>query len=83
MVYSAEAAVKGISVAHDNIVVVVVDDFRDVTVVDLDDVGIDYEMGEGATVGKTSENKKNMGHTTTKCMYYKSITYIYKLIAIP
>ena len=57
MVYSAEAAVKGISVARDNIVVVV-DDFRDVTVVDLDDVGIDYEMGEGATVGKTSEKKK-------------------------
>ena len=58
MVYSAEAAVKGISVARDNIVVVV-DDFRDVTVVDLDDVGVDYEkMGEGATVGKTSENKK-------------------------
>ena len=58
MVCSAEAAVKGISVAHDNIVVVV-DDFRDVTVVDLDDVGVDYEkMGEEATVGKTSENKK-------------------------
>ena len=54
MVYSAEAAVKGISVVRDNIVAVVVDDFRDVTVVDLDDVGVDYEMGEEATVGKTS-----------------------------
>ena len=77
MVCSAEAAVKGISVARDNIVVVV-DDFRDVTVVDLDDVGVDYEMGEGATVGKTSENK-NMQYTTTQ----KGITYRYKLMAIP
>ena len=57
MVCSAEAAVKGISAARDNIVVVV-DDFRDVAVVDLNDVGVDYEMGEGATVGKTSEKKK-------------------------
>ena len=72
MVCSAEAAVKGISVARDNIVVVVVDDFRDVTVVDLNDVGVDYEkMGEGATVGKTSENKKNMQYTTSQ----KRITY--------
>ena len=70
MVCSAEAAVKGISAARDNIVVVV-DDFRDVAVVDLNDVGVDYEMGEEATVGKTSENKKNMQYTTSQ----KRITY--------
>ena len=75
MVYSAEAAVKGISVARDNIVVVVVDDFRDVTVVDLDDVGIDYEMGEGATVGKTSENKKICNIQLLKKVLHTDINY--------
>ncbi len=59
MVCSAEAAVTAISAARDNIVVVV-DDLRDVAVVDLDDVGVDYEMGEEVTVGKTSGNKKNI-----------------------
>ncbi len=59
MVCSAEVAVTAISAARDNIVVVV-DDLRDVAVVDLDDVGVDYEMGEEVTVGKTSGNKNNV-----------------------